>query len=290
MQRLWKDAILLKIRYEFENRRYLLFETEYVNDKQKFRYICLKHDHEIQQIRIDKFRSGKGCRFCSKENRNKNIKDSRRIPFEKVYNDFKELGYIIQDSEEKYINQRTKLKCICLKHPNEPQYICYLSVLRRHQSCKCCISESRSGSNSPFWKGGVKELSEYLRFHLSDWKDDSLKKYNYTCYITMQKGSGNLEIHHTKPFHEIRDSVIERLDFPLYKTIGEYSEEELNLCLNEIIKEHSNIEGIPMLNYIHTLFHKVYGYDNLSIEEVNEFKQRYLSGEFKEYLNEEMIS
>jgi hypothetical protein len=283
-----KESLLLKIRHEFEKRGYLLFESEYVNDQHKLRYICLKHDHEIQQIRIDKFRAGKGCRFCSKENRKKqdNSNNKRRIPFEKIYNDFKELGYIIQDSEDKYINQRTKLKCICLRHPNEMQYITHLSVQRGHRACKNCISEKRSGSNSPTWKGGVTVLNEYIRSNLDDWRIKNLKKYDYICFITLQKSTGNLEVHHTTAFHEIRDSVINRLNFPIYSTIGEYSEDELKLIVNEMIKEHSKIEGIPMLDYIHTLFHKTYGNDNLTIHDIYEFKDRYQNGEFDMYLYE----
>lgn len=110
------------------------------------------------------------------------------------------------------------------------------------------------------------------------WKKESLKKFNNKCYVTGLKN--NLEIHHTKPFYVLRDEAFNELNLPIYEILGEYSHEErkrINLKLKE---KHNDFVGIPLTKEIHDLFHRVYGRKDTTMEDLMEFKQRFLSGEF----------
>ena len=59
----------------------------------------------------------------------------------------------------------------------------------------------------------------------------------------------------------------------------DYTDDELKMIVDELRKRHDEIVGIPMNKKLHKLFHKIYGNDT-TLEDVYEFKARYLAGEF----------
>lgn len=135
--------------------------------------------------------------------------------------------------------------------------------------------------NNNKWKGGITVLNQYLRSQTFDWVSDCLRESNYKCHISGV--NYGLEVYHVKPFHEIRDEVIEELNFPIYQTIGEYTQNQLNKFSDLIKEKHDATIGIVINKLLHDLFHSVYGLGmnkKIGIEEINEFKEHYLQGEY----------
>jgi hypothetical protein len=125
------------------------------------------------------------------------------------------------------------------------------------------------------------ELNFFLRNlpELEIWRADSLLKYNGKCAITNTFRKGQIHIHHSKAHHTIRDEVLSDLGMVFYSYLCYYNEQERLLIAALYIEKHKNIEGIPILRRVHKLFHKLYGM-NATVEEFDEFKQRWNKGEF----------
>ncbi|MBM6821039.1 hypothetical protein H6A19_17195, partial [Clostridium saudiense] len=80
--------------------------------------------------------------------------------------------------------------------------------------------------------------------------------------------------HHLKSFSEIVDEMIKILNIPIYKTVGEYSEEELNQMEVLILELHYKYGlGVVITKELHDEFHKSYGYGDNTPEQFNEFKK-----------------
>lgn len=261
------------VRKEFEKRGYTLLENEYINNKHPMKFKCPIHPDKENKIAYSDFLKSQGCKYCGFES----IADYRRLPFEVVKNAFNEKGLILLETE--YKDNITKMKYKCPIHPNEEQYMTY-NNLYSGRGCPLCSYENRRGENNYFWKGGVSELNNYLRQYLYDWKINSFEKYNYSCFITNEKGN-DLEVHHTKPFNIIRDEVLNKLNVPIHQFIKDYNQQTLNKIVDLFIEEHNKKLGVPIKKELHKLFHNIYGWDEMvSFNDVIEFKERYLNGEF----------
>jgi len=112
-------------------------------------------------------------------------------------------------------------------------------------------------------------LQTYLRGQLAQWKLDSFQATNYKCFIT-GKG-GTLEVHHVdKAFNLIVKESVEQLNFPIYETIGEYTEEQLEAITKKVKSEHKL--GIPLTPELHKEYHSRYGfYENVNRKTFIEF-------------------
>lgn len=271
----------------FEERGYLLLDTEYKNNATNLKYLCPFHENKgIQKIKYANLRNGQGCKYCGRGNQIA----KRKLPFETVKVEFTKNNYTLLENE--YINANTKMKYICNKHPEKVQAISY-STLKQGHGCRPCgnekLSKAQRGENAPNWKGGVKNITEYLRQHLKDWKIKCLEVNDYKCFIT-GKGGKDLEIHHIVPYNKIRDEMFVDLNLPYYETIGDYTQEQINILVEEIRKRHENAVGIPVKKEIHKLFHSVYGYDDqVTLENLYEFKERFLNDEFEDKTKEMKI-
>jgi hypothetical protein len=134
------------------------------------------------------------------------------------------------------------------------------------------------------WQGGIKQLYYDLRDHLQGWKRLSMEICNYKCALTNGKFDN---IHHLYNFKNIVDEVFEELEFPLYKTIGEYSKEERNKIYNLLNKKHIEYGfGVCLCAPLHRLFHNIYGYTNNTVDQFKEFEIRYFSFEFDDLLDD----
>lgn len=256
------------VRKEFENRGYVLLENQYINNKTPMKFQCAKHPNEELYISYADFLKVQGCKYCGYQS----MADQRRLPFEKVKKAFEDKGLILLDG--KYKDNNTKMKYKCPKHPDKEQYITYGNLFAG-QGCPMCSRENLRGENNHLWKGGVSELNNYLRQYLDSWKLKSFKKYDYTCFVTGQRGT-NLEIHHVKPFNIIRDNVLKGLNVPTYQYIKDYDQQTLNKIVDMFLKEHDKHLGIPLKKDIHKLFHNKYGWDDVvSFNDLLEFKELY---------------
>jgi len=256
------------IKEEFESRGYKLLEETYINNKNKMRFVCSKHDFEIQKITYNMFSRGQGCKYCSREQES----EKKRIPLEVVKKEFEQHGYELIDD---YINGEEPLRFICPKHRDKETYLRYRD-LRKGVRCRYCHIDNNKGEKHFAWKGGTRQLNLYLRDKMTDWRKESYSDFNYKCVIAGT--NKDLVIHHVKPFHKLRDEMLEELKIPVYKTVGEYTQKQLDLMVENLKAKHADTMGVPIERDIHTLFHKIYGYET-NKEDLIEFKMEYLNGE-----------
>ena len=124
-------------------------------------------------------------------------------------------------------------------------------------------------------------LIKLFRAHIYDWKKDSIEKCNYCCILT---GSKDFDIHHLYGFNLICDEVFSKLE-ELSKlksdNIEDYTKEELDEILEIFQKIHNKYPlGICIRKDIHKLFHKIYGAGGNTLEQWNNFVERYKNNEY----------
>lgn len=206
----------------------------------------------------------------------KKQEDSKRRNISIVRQKFIDMNFTPLFDDEDYKNGHNKLKCYCNKHKDIIQYKTYYG-LEDNDGCKYCRDEHNSGENHWNWQGGLSELSKYLRNKTKTWKNDSKEKSN-KCYITEKIAN---TYHHLYPFQKIVDETMQQLNMEYKGQISNYTEEELKLIKNEFLKVHNSYGlGICLTEEIHNLFHYIYGFENVSMEFLQEFKERYNNGEF----------
>ena len=118
------------------------------------------------------------------------------------------------------------------------------------QQTKEKLSLQKLGPLNPQWKGGVTPIFDIIR--RSDkykvWRMSVFERDNFTCQISGLCIGGELEAHHIKNFA---------------------NNEEIRFKLNN---------GITIHKDIHSLFHKKYGYNNNTLEQIEQFKEEYKNG------------
>lgn len=140
-----------------------------------------------------------------------------------------------------------------------------------------------SGEKSVKWKGGITPISKYLRDLNEQWFDDCKKQANYVCQLTGKKGQ--LHTHHLKAFSIIVLDGHKLHNIKIKKNIAQYTNEELKLLEEYVASWHKdNSNAVVLSDDVHRLFHSLYGQGNNTPEQFEEFKERYLAGEFKEIL------
>lgn len=142
----------------------------------------------------------------------------------------------------------------------------------------------RIGELNPNWRGGISNLSKYLRRNIKQWKIDSMKYCNYKCVIT---GEDFDDIHHLYSFNQIVEETLDILNLPQYDEIGKYTSEELLLLEQTCLELHYKYGyGACLKKSVHDLFHFIYGYGNNTPEQFEEFKDKYNNGEFDDLIRE----
>ena len=204
------------------------------------------------------------------------MKYTHEIAFE----EFAKKGLILVTN--KFISCALKMEYICPKHPNIPQFKSLNSLIfgseGKGTGCYYCGIEKRIGELNTEWKGGISSLNIYLREYITIWKKDSMANCNYKCVITGKKFNA---IHHLYSFNKILKETLEELDLPIHKEINDYTNNEMNLIKEIIIKKHTEYPlGICLCKEVHALYHKIYGRNDNTPEQFDEFKVRYNNGEF----------
>jgi hypothetical protein len=206
----------------------------------------------------------------------------RRLPFKKIKEEFSRRGYILLSKEHEYENNETILSYLCRKHLNKGiLYIAY-NNLSRGRGCKHCYLDSHKGEGSHSWKGGITSIRMFLRGKIDEWKFNTLKKDNFRCVLTGSKKE--LEIHHLVGFSIIFDEVIKESNLPIYDHYTKYTESELEYLTKLFLEKHNNYGlGVCLRKDVHKLFHSIYGIKNNTPDQFEEFKRRFLNGEFNEH-------
>ena len=136
------------------------------------------------------------------------------------------------------------------------------------------------------YKGGITPITNYLRTLpvVSQWRKDTYTRENNRCQLTGKKvHGGNSDVHHLYGFNMIVIEAHELHDIQIHEIVSEYTQEELYKLEQYIEKWHKDTSNAVLLcEEVHKLFHGLYGKGDNTKEQYEEFKQRYLSGEFEE--------
>jgi len=125
-------------------------------------------------------------------------------------------------------------------------------------------------------------ISKYIRGNIYQWKKDSMKQCQYCCVLT---GSKDFEIHHLYPVNKLINSIFINNNIE-YKNFNDYTQNELNNILKLFIIEQNKYPlGECVRKDIHSLFHRLYGQYNTTIEQWKQFKNDYINGVYKNYNN-----
>lgn len=249
----------------FQERNCTLLSTELTDGVfTKVKYQCECGD--ISYVKISDFiKKDVRCKQCGI------IKNAsaRRLSYNNLKMFYENNGCVLLSSYDDYINQESELtfKCKCGNVDTKT-----FGAFKLTPKCKKC-HEYISMENHYSWKGGISPINEYLRKHILEWKKDSAKKYNYKSDISEKPFE---VIHHVnKNFSEISIEVFQQLNLEP-KQISEYSEEELNNITNLCIELHYKYGlGVCLTEEEHKLFHSIYGRENNTIQQYEEFKQQY---------------
>lgn len=268
----------------FEDNGCVLLSTEFKNTNSKVDFICSCGNKS--KVIITNFIQGQLCRKC-KYSRNHPIKpkkeklqmySNKKHTYEYLYNFYLERGCTLLSPYTDYKNMKSKLTFICKCGDT---YTSSFASFKLSGNCRQCGIRSKDKHYA--WKGGISPLHEYLRKHICDWKNNSLRQCNYKCVITARKTD---VIHHLYSFNKILDEAIQITKLDLRDSIEKYSFEELDLLVqicNQLHKKYGL--GVCLNKKIHKLYHDIYKNDNIP-EQFEEFKIRLKSGELNLFLEE----
>ena len=134
------------------------------------------------------------------------------------------------------------------------------------------------------YKGGITPISKHLRNLNEQWFNYCKQQANYTCELTGKVGR-NLHTHHLKAFSTIVLEAHKLHNIQIHEIIGEYTKEELHKLEEYVASWHKDSSNAVVLSEeVHDLFHSLYGKGNNTKEQFEEFKERYLNGEFNDLL------
>jgi len=104
------------------------------------------------------------------------------------------------------------------------------------------MSDANKGKNGSNWQGGITEKNTIIRSGLEYklWREAVFKRDNFTCQKTGERG-GKLVAHHIQTFSQHK---------------------ELRFAIDN---------GITLTKEVHTYFHKIYGKNNNTREQLFEF-------------------
>ncbi|MBU3186642.1 hypothetical protein [Clostridium estertheticum] len=237
---------------------------DYIDNIQQLPYVCIKHRNEGVQYRCySNLLYTKGCEYCRRES----IGNAFRLDQSYVFNEFILKGLIPIEGQT-YVNKETLIYYRCINHPNIIQHMYYGNLQRTNQGCDCCRAEN-----------SFTGLNRYLRSCIGQWKHDTEEYCNKSCVLT---GDSKYDIHHLHSFHIIIEDALSILNMPIKQDIEDYSGEDLTTIRDKVIELHAiHGLGVCLNNRLHTLFHSLYSKNNTS-EQFDEFKKRYLDGEFEQ--------
>lgn len=211
----------------------------------------------IQEKTPRHFKNGYRCSDCY-------YFEMRLESVDKYFKDLTESGWELLE-EFQGMDTSIKHKCpqghIQMKRP---------VTFKKGSRCYECSVEKYSGEGSANWKGGITEITEWLRDSTKQWRIDSFISNDRKCVVTGERAE---VIHHIKPHHEIVKEVFETTGLPIYQTVGEYTSEQLNELKEKHLELHYKYGlGVPLTSEVHNEFHKEYGFYNTTWEQFEEFK------------------
>jgi hypothetical protein len=254
--------------------RYDVIDGFYKNAQSMFTVRCKVNPEHIWRTSYNSLvKHIYGCPHCA---------GNARTSQDKAIQELKDSRYEVIDGIYKNIYSVFTLRC--KSNPDHVWEASYTALVHNKTGCPECWYRSCVGENNPNWRGG-KDLTCSLRDLLDAWKYEAFNTQNRTCYISGAKGSKlSMQVHHSENFYKIRDKILKELGYVYKRGVKriDFTEEEFDIIKTKLIEKHEDLPGIVMTENIHKLFHSIYGKKNNSMQQVEEFKQRYKAGEFGE--------
>lgn len=157
----------------------------------------------------------------------------------------------------------------------------YLSLSNDELGVK--LGRSASGVAEHLWLMGLhrpteidhyKTLKKYVRSRITPWRDSVCRENNYTCFLTGEKS--DVVLHHIRSFNLIFLETINNLNFPMHDDISKYNQNQLDEFVSEFMTTQNKYNSyVCIKDSIHKKFHKEYGYGNNTVEQWNEFVDKY---------------
>ena len=199
-----------------------------------------------------------------------------------IYAGATSLKYTVEDVKEKlsereyelignYVNASTPVQVKC-KNGHLFDLI-FTHFLNGHSGCKQCANDNLKGENNYNWKGGLTEITEYLRKATYDWRREVYTSKGYNCEIS--NSNKDLVIHHLVGFNTLVEKASLETGVPLLQHIGGYKREDLEKLKNRLVELHTIDIGVVLNKDIHSQFHKSYGKGNNTPEQFIEFKTNF---------------
>lgn len=258
------------------NKRGHTLMSEYIDNGKHKILINYNCGHEPYWIRASHYKKGKGyCPMCAKIRASETTKKQwENMTEEQRLKDSERKQHQWENMTEEQRKERNRK----VKETMTPE-----KEVQRRAKISATSKGKRSGENSSNWKGGITPIKEHFRkdfIVVVTWFKDAKKRTNYTCELSGKRG-GKLEVHHLYSFSEIVEDAHNFQGISIKNTIGDYTQEELKLLEDYIAEWHKDFDNAIVLSKeIHKLFHRIYGQGNNTKEQYEEFKTRYLNGEF----------
>jgi hypothetical protein len=130
------------------------------------------------------------------------------------------------------------------------------------------------GLHRPTEINSYQDLSQYIRSRLTPWKESVRRESNYTCALTGLRS--NIVVHHIRGFNLLMSETVDILDFPIYETMSNYNQQQLDVFLETFLSLQENYGSYICINEnVHKNFHSLYGYGNNTEEQWNDFVNTY---------------
>ena len=261
--------------------RLTVIEFSHQDKHKKRHWLCKCECGTIKTVQTGHLKSGKttSCGCLNREITSKQMKDKWKDEAfkQKQSNRMKQQVQEFWENEDFRQMQTNKMKD---KWKDE--------TFRHYQSTK---GETVTGNKNPNYKGGITQIENHLKnmMEVKQWFKNSKKEVDYTCQLTGKRGV-KLHTHHLKSFNTIVKEGHIFNNIQIKEIVSDYTEEELTL-LEEYVKSwHMDTKNaIVLCEKVHKLFHRTkedggYGKRNNTPEQFEEFKERYLAGEFDDVL------
>ena len=138
------------------------------------------------------------------------------------------------------------------------------------------------------YKGGITPIRKYLRSLpvVNQWRKDTYIRENNICQLTGRKvHGGNSDVHHLKAFSTIVLEAHKLYNIQVKSQVKDYTKEELHKLEGYVTNWHKDTSNAVLLSKeVHDLFHNLYGRGSNTPEQFEEFRERYMAGEFKNVL------
>lgn len=282
--------------------------SPFVKAKQKIKCRCRVCGYEWSPIPSSLLQDT-GCRVCRMEEQIKNQTKTHE-QFMQEFNELKADNPHLKHIEiiGEYKGEKVKIKAKC--HYCNTEWDAVPRNLLKGSGCYNCrgrfVSKYRKenniwggennprhinpmrGKDNPNWKDGATSLYQELRSETRDWFMATNKIFDWKCALTGEKFDN---VHHLVEFKDILTEVLEIYELDRRKSIGDYSEEEQMWIKDGIKQLHKKYGyGVSLCEPVHTLFHKLYSYNNCNKFDFLEFTNRFVNGEFNNFLSQQGLS